>query len=162
TDEEAATVIREMSRRVRKGEVVNVVCLDLNRRGIRAPGGGLWSISTVRGILLNPRVAGYFAVTLPGKENWQINGRGKTFPEILTEDEWSDTVAALRAGTERKGTGRRIKNLLAGHPRCAGCSARLFLGQNGWWLHPASSEARRRTRLDCTHGISVRNADLEP
>ncbi len=180
---EQAEVIQEIADRVRSGEARTTICSDLNgvlppSKGgrhygnpIPAPRGALWSSETVNRLLSNPRLAGYRAVRekppgSPGRGEWRILGKPdpaiakRVFQPILTDEEWSDAVAALRRSSRRATTGAAVRHLLAGFVVCSECHAKMP-NRDGTWHHANSASARKRTKF-CLSPSSVRDRDLRP
>ncbi|SQD94120.1 MULTISPECIES: recombinase family protein [unclassified Parafrankia] len=174
-----AKIIHEIASRIRGGEAIYGICKDLNARGVPGPRfartgpdeelrRSTWILSTVRNLIRNPRLAGYRAVREVepdgSRGTWRILGKPnpdvarKWFEPILTDDEWSETVAAMRTGSSRKATGGRVKNLLAGFVVCAECRARCIKGDKQW-KHPTNEVSRRRTK-ECSARMSIWDADL--
>ena len=71
-----ASVIREAAKRMLKGESLNSLTVDFNRRKIRTTNGKMWSGSHLRALLRNPRLAGLT------KYHGEIVGKG-SWPAIL-------------------------------------------------------------------------------
>ena len=57
-EDSPAAVVQEIFERLKAGHSIYQIRMDLNDRGIPAPGGGLWSNSRIRYIAMNPAYAG--------------------------------------------------------------------------------------------------------
>jgi site-specific DNA recombinase len=90
--EHRAALVREMATRTLAGEPLNAIAKDLNARGEPTPTGIPWDLSRIRGILLNPAIAGQrvFQGEILGEAAW---------PAILAEpdEDATDTFARLEA-----------------------------------------------------------------
>lgn len=55
---EQAPVVAEMVTRIVRGDTLAAIARDLNERGLRRPGGGLWHGRFIRQVVLRPSIAG--------------------------------------------------------------------------------------------------------
>lgn len=131
-DREAATV-REMASRILAGESLISVTTWLQSSGVPTVSGTEWRTTTVRDLLLQPRIAGlrtHQGVTV-GKAMW---------PPIITEEQHAQIVALLTDPSRRTNrTARRY--LLSGVTHCAVCGTRMV-----------SSPRNGRRRYICKSG----------
>jgi DNA invertase Pin-like site-specific DNA recombinase len=110
--EEEAQVIRDCARRILDGESLVGVVRDLNSRGVKPVGGGIWRRQVLRDLLRSARISG----------QRELNG-------VLTKGVWepilspADTLR-LRA-TFHPGAPRPRRHLLSGILRCGTCGSRM-------------------------------------
>jgi site-specific DNA recombinase len=104
--------------RVLAGESLRSLATWMDDEGIRTVAGKEWRTTTVRDVLMNPRLAGLrtHRVQIVGKAVWE---------PIITEDEHRKLVAHFRA---RAVSGRRPPRnyALSGLLRCGKCGGILF------------------------------------
>jgi DNA invertase Pin-like site-specific DNA recombinase len=115
TDE--AAVIRAVARRVLAGESMRGVVADLNRRGIKTPKGGSWSISPLRRVLLSKRLAGIRA---------HRTGTFKAAWRPILDQTTHERLVALFSSPARQRFAPRSKYALSGLVRCGSCEQRLI------------------------------------
>jgi DNA invertase Pin-like site-specific DNA recombinase len=120
--EDEAANIREAVARIQKGESMYAIVTDWNARGIPATNGGPWVVTTLRQMLVSPRIAGQRTHhgEAVGKAAWL---------GIISEDEH----AVVRAILDANGNGRHRR------PRTGMylCSGLLTCGRCGETLHSA-------------------------
>jgi DNA invertase Pin-like site-specific DNA recombinase len=116
--DEEAMIIREAARRILNGESLRSVVIDLNRRGIPAPRGALWTRRTLKVILTHPRVAGLrqHQGVVVGKALW---------PAILDHDTWERVRLVLLAAGRGYARPTSRNYLLTGFIYCGKCGKRL-------------------------------------
>jgi site-specific DNA recombinase len=85
---EQAQVIRQGAERVLAGWALGNIARDLNVRGVIASRGGRFHANTIKGMLMNPTIAGYrvHQSRITGRGNWEA---------ILDEPTWQATRAKL-------------------------------------------------------------------
>ncbi|MDT3441091.1 recombinase family protein [Pseudofrankia sp. BMG5.37] len=170
-DDGQAAVVREIARRLAAGEATGKICTDLNSRGIVGPGKThhdhaptMWAMTTVRLMMRNPRLAGWYAELTPDG-SWSRVARSGKFPAILSDAEFDAVQVALDAVRRRRTTGVAVRHLLSGVVVCSVCSAQLRVvrvGESGVrYNHPSLTMARRRTRKDCEGPTSIDGVALE-
>ena len=132
-DEAAAEVCRDIVRRVIRGEAVNAIAADLNRRHVPSPSdhariaagksvtGLVWRGTNIIKILRNPALLGYVVhkkAAVTGDDGTPIIRA----PAIITETDWDRLQQALNA-PERRQDKRRTQtpNLLLHVAYCALC-----------------------------------------
>lgn len=139
-------ILREVVERIKRGEALTSIALDLQNREIPTVGGKQWTRTALNSVLRNPRLGGIRPYTgvfheKPPKVNeWWLRGvrvdgewvRGDWTP-ILTVDEWIELQNALDGGRGRGAnqhdlkqpapTGRR--HLLSGLCICGKCETRM-------------------------------------
>lgn len=117
-----ARIIREAATRLLGGETIAGVVRDLNMRDVRTSTGGSWSQTTLRRVLLNPRLAG------------RVVYRGEDFgdghPRILEVEEADRLHATLTDPARRTAPSTRTKYLLSGLAICGQCGAAMFATTN--------------------------------
>jgi DNA invertase Pin-like site-specific DNA recombinase len=126
-----AKVIREIAKRLLKGESMNSIAADLNARGIPAARGRQWNTTTVRKTITKPSIAG---LRVHNGEHYTA-----TWKPILDRHVWdriqvllSEQVSTVRGQDGKEHTRRRMKAqsrrylLTSGLARCALCGAALI------------------------------------
>ncbi|MBL7494862.1 recombinase family protein [Frankia sp. CNm7] len=170
-DEDHAAIIREIARRLAAGEATGKICSDLNGRGVAGPGttkhdheSTLWSMTSVRYIMRNPRLAGWYAEQGPDGV-WSRVARSGTFPPILSDVEFDAVQVGLDAASRRRTTGTPVRRLLSGVVVCSVCQSklRLIAASESWFRynHAPLTMARKRTRKDCAGPTSIDGPELE-
>jgi site-specific DNA recombinase len=114
-----AAVIKEAAARLLKGESLRAVCFDFNRRGIPAAKSGQWHGSTLRAVLMNPRIAGFstYRGEIVGKGAWR---------SILSRLQSERVRTLLNDPARRRNYGNFNRYLLRGLLHCTRCGARLI------------------------------------
>jgi DNA invertase Pin-like site-specific DNA recombinase len=114
---EEAAMICEAAKRVLAGESVRRVAFDWNDREIPSSTGGEWCITSLRELLVSPRIAGRrtFRGDDIGPAQW---------PAIITPDQHIRLVQGLN-GQRKPRRGRPPTNLLTSMVRCELCGATL-------------------------------------
>lgn len=134
-DAEAA-VVREVVTRFIAGDGISAIGHDLNKRGIPAPRGGLWTSTTLRTMITSPRIAGQRAHKgVITKAQW---------PAIVTPEESTRARTLYTAqvtASNRRPVPRRY--VLAGLVRCSNCGSNMVAG--------SSRQATRR--YTCSGGL---------
>ncbi|MBL7494044.1 recombinase family protein [Frankia sp. AgB1.9] len=169
-DDQAATVVREIARRLSAGEATGKICADLNRREIPGPGKThheheptLWSMTVLRQMMRNPRLAGWYAEPT-GQGGWSRIERKGQFPALLSDAEFDAVQVALDTASRRLSTGTKARRLLAGVVVCAVCQSKLRpvpLGEGYRYNHAPLTMSRRRTVRDCEGPTSIDGVALE-
>lgn len=118
--DEAAMIV-EAANAALAGEALRAVCVNWNRSGVRAPRGGRWTQTSIKRILLSPRVVGMRSlageVVAPG--TWQA----------ILDTATQERLRAVLAERKPEGgfTGRRPRtHLLTGLLYCGRCDAKLI------------------------------------
>jgi hypothetical protein len=116
--ESEAEVIRTVAARYLAGESLMSLTEWMQEQGILSVAGKPWRTSTLRTMLINPRIAGLRA------HNGVIVGPAK-WPAIITPAQHEQLVAMF---TRRTSTNRRTprRYLLSGMLRCGKCGNKLF------------------------------------
>ena len=153
---EEAALIKEAADRIIAGESVHGIVVDWNARGIRTPGrqaapeGRKWEVSSLKRMLLAPRIVG------DRTHHGVVAGSG-VIPPMLDRDTWNRLRAVLSAprGATHHGTAR--KHYLTGLVVCGRCGAKLI----------ARPDFRGTTRYVCAQprgcgGITIKRDSLEP
>jgi site-specific DNA recombinase len=120
---EEARVIREVARRVLRGESLRGIAADLDARGIRPTSGAKrWKPTDLGGIVSSPRVAGLTSMQGKpvGKAAWDPILDRRTWEAVRA------TLAERRASRAEIGPPR--KSLLSGLVVCGGCGAPMSAG----------------------------------
>lgn len=116
---EEAEVIRWMADSILAGMSGNEVLRQANARGLLTSEGNPWIRSSMKRLLLNPRLAGWASL------NGEIMGKS-AWPAILDEETWQATRAALNA--HNRGNDRPRVSLLPGLIFCGGCGHEMVTG----------------------------------
>jgi site-specific DNA recombinase len=118
-----AAMVKSAHRALLRGASLGSVIKRWNDSGVRAPRGGRWSYSTVRGVLTRPLNAGlvlHDGHILPG-----VTG---TWTALVTEEEHRAVVALLSDPSRRTTDGNGRKHLLAGIACCESCGRPMKSG----------------------------------
>lgn len=113
-----AEIIREVVGRFIAGESARAIAEDLKERGVPTSTGVEWRSTTIRGILLSPRIAGLRA------HRGEIVGQAVWDPIISVEQRQQ----VLNTLEQKRAAGRRAprRYLLSGMLRCGKCGGKLF------------------------------------
>ena len=116
--EQEAKIIRETAQRVLDGDALRSIVIHLNRNGIAAPRGNLWTRRTLKVILTNPRVAGLrqHQGVIVGKADW---------PAILDRATWERIRLVLQSPERGPARTTSRSYLLSGVIFCGKCNRRL-------------------------------------
>lgn len=113
-----AKVLRELARDCLNGATLKAMCRGLDAAGITTVLGNTWSVTGLKTLLTNPRLAGirkYYGQTFPG-----------TWEPIIEPDKWEAVRAILTSPQRSTNRGdRQVKHLLSGIATCALCGARM-------------------------------------
>jgi site-specific DNA recombinase len=124
-DEDEAKIIREAADRILMGASLRSVCRDLNTRGVRSVSGKLWASSTLKRILLSPRVVG------KRQHHGKVVAVAK-WPPILDQETHAALVKILTDPARRTNGGYSKRYyLLSGMMRCWRCDAILVARPTG-------------------------------
>lgn len=153
---EEAQLIREAAERLLAGESLHAVVVDWNARGVRTPGrrvapeGRRWEVSSLKRMLLAPRIVG------DRVHHGVVVGTG-VIPPILERETWDRLRAVLAAPRGGRAGGSIRKHYLTGLVRCGKCGTKLV----------ARPSANGTTRYVCAQprgcgGIAVAKSNIEP
>jgi site-specific DNA recombinase len=123
-----AAVIQQVTKRVLAGESPSKVSREMNRDGLRTPGGGFWTLNQLLRTLRRPALAGL--VTYRGQV--VRDDHGDPVPgewgQILTVAEYEELQIALAARKRSPvpGWSTNRKHLLSGLARCGLCGASMI------------------------------------
>jgi site-specific DNA recombinase len=120
-----AEVVREAANRVLAGESLGGIAADLTARGVATVRGGPWSRTTIREMLLRPRIAGLrqYQGAVIGKATW---------PPILDRETYEGVRAVLNHPHRRPpGLTNARKHLLSGIATCGVCGSPLKIHHGG-------------------------------
>lgn len=120
-----APVVSEIKERIAAGEPVSVVTGDLNRRGLKGPGGGVWYRETVRQIALNPVYA--------GQRYWRGDGQlhPGAWPALVSEETHYAAVLVLSDASRLTTRPGRHVYMLSHVAECGECGSPLA-GHPAW------------------------------
>ena len=115
--ESEAVVIRECARRLLAGEALRAICAELTERGVETVTGAEWKTTTLRRMLMSPRISG------------QREHRGEIvaaaeWPAIITPAE-TTRIRALLSDPSRRTNKAARRYLLVRLLRCGLCSETL-------------------------------------
>jgi site-specific DNA recombinase len=114
-----AEAIREAAARVLRGESLRSIAFDFNDRGIRAIGGGMWVGSTLRRVLVSPRIAGL------REHHGEVVGDA-AWPGIIDRATHDRLVGLLDDPSRRRENfGRPRVHPLVGLVYCASCGGKM-------------------------------------
>jgi site-specific DNA recombinase len=114
-----AEAIKEAAARVLRGESIRSIAFDFNDRGIRAVGGGRWAGSTLRRVLVSPRIAGL------REHNGEVVGDA-AWPAIIDRATHDRLVGLLDDPSRRRENfGRPRVHPLVGLVYCASCGGKM-------------------------------------
>jgi site-specific DNA recombinase len=117
--EPEAQLIREAADRILAGESMHGIARDWNGAGVTTTTGGRWHQSTLKRVLVSPRVGGFLEShgEIVGEAPWR---------SIIDRDKWERLRARIgqRDGSGRPTFGPR-RHLLVGLAYCGNCGAKL-------------------------------------
>ena len=128
-----AKVIRELAKRVLRGESLRSVTVDLNRRKIGSTTGRLWTATHLRELMCNPRFAGLtvYRGAIVGKGSW---------PAIIRPIE-SARLREHFSNRDKQNHSEFSPNILTGLVVCGRCGAKM--------VATCVSPATERRRYSC-------------
>jgi site-specific DNA recombinase len=114
-----ADAVREAVSRVLRGETLRSIAFDFNDRGIKPVGGARWAGSTLRRVLISPRIAGL------REHNGEVVGEA-AWPAIIDHATHDRLVGLLDDPSRRRENfGRPRMHPLVGLVYCASCGGRM-------------------------------------
>lgn len=134
-----AEIVRELARRVLAGESLRRIALDLNERGVRAPGAGAvrrrdpvtkeptawaankWEPQKVRQILLRKANIGVRVHTTGSGDDAQAAEYKATWDDLLDPATYAQVVAVLSSPERRVSRSNVARHLLSNIARCGVC-----------------------------------------
>ncbi|KXP02206.1 recombinase family protein [Tsukamurella tyrosinosolvens] len=147
--ESEAALVREAAAHVLDGGSLRRLTIDWNDRGHVTARGREWRVSTIRHILLTPRVAGLVP----------INGRstddaGKAqWPGIISEDDWRAVVAILRDPARTTTTSYEIAH--------QGVGGAYLCGVCGATVNTVKSEVGRSYKCSKSTHLSAKKSSVD-
>jgi site-specific DNA recombinase len=118
--EDEAALLRDAAKRMVAGDSARAIIADWDRRGIRTVTGKPWSATSLRRVLLSPRVAGLRQHR--GELLWSVEAK---WPAILDRPTW-EQIRAIYTDPARKRGGHPYTYLLTGGlARCGKCATIL-------------------------------------
>jgi site-specific DNA recombinase len=147
---EEAVLIREAADRVLAGESLHSVAVSWERRGIRTPAGRKWESSSLKRMLIAPRIAG------DRVHHGVVVGTG-VIPALLDRETYDRLCSVLVARSGRGAHPSVRRHFLTGLVYCGRCGQKLV----------ARPDARGQTRYACPPlqgcgGIVVAKKNIEP
>jgi DNA invertase Pin-like site-specific DNA recombinase len=151
-----AALVHDAADRILAGESLHSIVVDWNALGIRTPGrkvapeGRRWEVSSLKRMLLAPRIVG------DRVHHGAVVGTG-VIPPLLDRDTWDRLRAVLASPRGGSNGGGTRKHYLTGLLRCGRCGAKL-VGRPDW---------HGTTRYVCAQprgcgGITVAKRSIEP
>jgi hypothetical protein len=122
-------VVREMARRILKGESLRSVSLDMNARRIKTSYGNDWTPTAIRDLLVSPHLAGLRI------HKGEIVGDALWKP-VFDRDTHEKLKRTVR-GPSKSGRGKPPESLLARLVKCGNC------GRNLWHARVNGKDAYR-------------------
>lgn len=117
--EAEAEVIRDAAQRVLSGATTASVVRDLNEQGSTTTLGKPWSVTSLRRVLVNPRIAGRL------RYRGEDMGPG-SWPSILDADTFDRLVATLTDPRRKTAPNTTVKHLLSGLAICGTCETPMY------------------------------------
>jgi DNA invertase Pin-like site-specific DNA recombinase len=141
--------VKEAYRRFNAGTTVRTIATEWNAAGVLTPKGNRWTGTAVRALLLAARNAGLREYC--GELVMERDGDGKptgrplkgTWPAIITEDVWRQTVRKLADPKRGTNASRGRKYLLSGLARCGRKECGAALG--------SAISSRGQPQYACNH-----------
>lgn len=141
-------MIRDAYKSLLSGASLGSVIKAWNASEHRAPRGGLWTYSTVRGVLMRALNAGlvqYDGAVLSGvRGQWEA---------LVSEDDYYGLMALLADPKRRTTTGRERKHLLVGLLACESCGKGMKSGMTT--SRGKRSELYRCSNPECIQPLNV-------
>lgn len=122
--ETEAEVTREAARRVLAGESLGRVVADLKARGVRTAQGAAFHTTTMRRLLVSPRVAGL------REHHGEIIGQA-AWDAILDETSWNALRGLFSDRSGRQAAGRPAAYVFSGLLACGLCGGRMIGDSRG-------------------------------
>ncbi|HEY1918582.1 MAG TPA: recombinase family protein [Streptosporangiaceae bacterium] len=149
-----ADAIRDAAERVLRGETTGSVIRDWTRQGIKPPGGGKWSVTSLVNILSSPRIAGL--------REWEgVKYPAAGWPAILDADTHERLVKLFSDPARRTHVVGRKRHLLSGIARCGRCGHPLYIRVQKAKANPAGYACVKGPGGGGCGGISVSAELLE-
>lgn len=149
-----AEIVRDIVRKLLRGESVNSIVDDLNTRSVPTVTGKTWHQSTIRAITGSARIAGY------RMHKGEIVAEG-AWPAIVTANEWEDLqrMAEVRAAVWADNMTRAHPYVLRGVMRCSLCGSPMTGSSIG--RYPTYKCRAERTRDGGCNGIRITARPVE-
>lgn len=156
-DEREAALIGQASADILEGAAVYAVAQRWNAAGVTGAGGGRWTTTSVRAVLLRARNAGLY------ERHGEVTGSTAAWPAIVDEETWR-AVRAILTSPARKDNhaGTAASHLLTGIALCGGCGVTVVAGHSadGTPRYRCSRHVRQLPRRPGPHA-SRRVADAD-
>lgn len=157
-DEGEAALIREATADVLGGIAVRAIARRWNDAGITGSGGGRWTTTTVRTVLMRPRNAGLY------EHRGQLLAVGPAWEAITDEATWRGITAMLSDPSRRSNHGSTAaSHLLTGIALCGGCGITVVAGNSadGTPRYRCSRHVRGLPQREGVTHASRRVADVD-
>jgi DNA invertase Pin-like site-specific DNA recombinase len=115
-----ARIVREVRDRLFAGESMRSIVRDLNRRGVKAAGGGEWVATNLKRLMISGRIAGLTV------SRGEVIGAA-LWPAIISAED-RDRLIAMLNDPSRTRRGRPPVHLLSGMVRCSLCGGPMRAG----------------------------------
>lgn len=140
-----ASEIRSAADKVLNGATLASIAADLNRRSVRTTTGGAWTVTTLRRVLLNPRLTG--RVISCGQDYGK-----QDLPSILQDDIGGRLQALLTDPRRKSSPSTATKYLLSGIVECGrlGCNNEVMF---------ATTSAQKKLIYRCTRCYGGRSME---
>ena len=122
-NEPQAELVRDVARRIVRGESLRGIVADLNARGVPSPTGKEWGKTMLRHIVTRERNVGLRV------HHGQVVGQGE-WPAILDRGLWEQARAVLTDPARKTSTSSAAVHLLSGIARCGVCGGPMRASQN--------------------------------
>lgn len=106
-DQAEADAIRDAAERLIAGEPAYAILRDWHERGITTPGGRRWHVSSLRHVLVSPRIAGL-------RQHRGVVVGPATWPPIVDQATWRQVCAVFADPERRRRQGAPRRYLLTG------------------------------------------------
>ena len=147
-DATRAAIVRDLVDRYLSGEAVISLARSLNDRGVPSSHAGVrWTPTVVRGMLLNPRLAGLRI------HRGEVIGEGRWEPII--DRATHAKLIAMSKDRRRHDMNPPRRRLLTGLVRCGRCGSKLTYAQAG------KMRCNKQPGFDNCGSVSIRSAPLE-
>lgn len=169
-DPEAASVIREIVKRVTDGEGITPIARDLTERGIPSPRvhtsvkanpkPSAWSSASVRDVLGHPNIVGHSIDPVTGRLVRENGLPVEVHPPVVSVHERDLAVAALPAVTGRAAT--KDRHWLYGVVKCGQCEANMHFNSSAGTKSPDVAVFKcYGTNRDSHGAVTARVTDVE-
>ncbi len=122
-NKDEAELVREVARRIVRGDSLRSIVADLNGRGVPSPTGKTWGKTMLRHLVTRERNVGLRV------HHGEVVGQGE-WPPILDRELWEQVRAVLTDPARKTSTSSAAVHLLSGIARCGVCGGPMRASQN--------------------------------